>query len=210
MELDVAICEKLIILCSGSAGAAAPRARFTSHLCPSISRKPTNPRKTLRLPTADDLRMVRISRRITEVPVRYATIGVVLGLASWICAQEPTTIRVPVRLVTVPPLVFSSDNRLIPDLLVSDFRVTDNGHPQSIRLDVASAPVSVAVVICSAPVSLPDRYAQAYPSSHSRNPLAYGLLRGSRRRRLDWHRDARLDPFDVRGLRPKGFVSFPS
>jgi VWFA-related protein len=68
-------------------------------------------------------------------------------MASCIIAQETATIRVPVRLVTVPALVFSSDNRLIPDLHMSNFRVLDNGREQSIRMEAAAAPVSIAVVI---------------------------------------------------------------
>src|SRR5689334_11716457 len=78
---------------------------------------------------------------------RSAAIGVLLVLAAWTFAQEPATIRVPVRLVTVPTLVFSSDNRLLPDLQLSNFRVLDNRHAQSITLETASAPVSIAVVI---------------------------------------------------------------
>jgi VWFA-related protein len=61
--------------------------------------------------------------------------------------QEPPTIRVPVRLVTVPTLVFSADNRPIPDLRRSDFRLLDSGRPQPATLDTAEAPISVAVVI---------------------------------------------------------------
>jgi hypothetical protein len=79
--------------------------------------------------------------------VRWSAIAVVFGLSSWICAQEPVTIRVPVRLVTVPTLVFSSDNRLISDLQLSNFRVLDNGRAQSITLEPASAPLSIAIVI---------------------------------------------------------------
>lgn len=71
----------------------------------------------------------------------------IVGLAPWAAAQEAPTIRVPVRLVTIPTLVFSADNRLIADLPLSSFRLLDNGHPQSIRLETLSAPISVAVVV---------------------------------------------------------------
>lgn len=77
--------------------------------------------------------------------LRSVAIGVVMTLMAR--AQEPATIRVPVRLVTVPALVFSTDNRIIPDLQALHFRVLDNGRTQSIRLETVSAPVSVAVVI---------------------------------------------------------------
>jgi VWFA-related protein len=68
-------------------------------------------------------------------------------LATWAPAQEGPTIRVPVRLVNLPVLVFSSDNRLIPDLHASNFRVLDNGRPQDVRLEAMAAPISLAVVI---------------------------------------------------------------
>ena len=62
-------------------------------------------------------------------------------------AQDSAVIRVPVRMVAVPTLVFSKENRLIPGLRKADFRVLDNGIPQSIHLDTDYAPVSVVVVI---------------------------------------------------------------
>lgn len=74
-------------------------------------------------------------------------IGVIVSLAPWGCAQQTATIRVPVRLVTVPTLVLSSDNRVIPDLQLSNFRVTDNGRAQSISMEPASGHTSVAIVI---------------------------------------------------------------
>jgi hypothetical protein len=51
--------------------------------------------------------------------LRPSTIALIL--TPTLGAQEPPTIRVPVRLVTVPTLVFSSDNRPIPGLRQSDF-----------------------------------------------------------------------------------------
>jgi len=69
----------------------------------------------------------------------------VLGAA--LIAQEAPVIRVPVRMVAVPTLVFSKDNRLIPGLKKTDFRVLDNGVPQSIHLDTDYSAVSVVIVI---------------------------------------------------------------
>jgi VWFA-related protein len=62
-------------------------------------------------------------------------------------AQQQPTIRVPVRLVTIPALVFSKDNRLLTDLRAANFRVLDNGLPQSVAVDENVAPFSVAVVV---------------------------------------------------------------
>jgi VWFA-related protein len=64
-------------------------------------------------------------------------------------AQEAPVIRVPVRMVAVPTLVFSKENRLIPGLKKADFRVLDNGIPQTIHLDNDYAPVSVVIAVQS-------------------------------------------------------------
>jgi VWFA-related protein len=61
-------------------------------------------------------------------------------------AQEPT-IRVPVQLVNLNTLVFSKDNRLIPDLHAPDFQLTDNGHPQSLTVEETAAPLSLVLAI---------------------------------------------------------------
>jgi VWFA-related protein len=58
-----------------------------------------------------------------------------------------TTIRVPVRLVTAPTMVFSREGRIIPGLLRTDFRVLDNNRPQKVVLDTVSEPVSMALAI---------------------------------------------------------------
>jgi VWFA-related protein len=50
-------------------------------------------------------------------------------------------------MVAVPTLVFSRENRLIPGLKKSDFRILDNGIPQTIRLDNDYTPVSVVIAI---------------------------------------------------------------
>jgi VWFA-related protein len=75
--------------------------------------------------------------------MRYGIALVGLALFS----QETPVIRVPVRLVAVPTLVFSKDNRLIPGLRKADFRVLDNGVPQTVHLDTDDAPVSVVIAI---------------------------------------------------------------
>jgi VWFA-related protein len=72
--------------------------------------------------------------------------GIVV-LGALLLAQDPPVIRVPVRLVAVPTLVFSKENHLIPGLKKSDFRILDNGIPQKIDLDILDAPVSVAIAI---------------------------------------------------------------
>lgn len=70
--------------------------------------------------------------------------GVALALS---LIQAPDVIRVPVRLVAVPTLVFSKDNRLIPGLKKADFRLLDNGVPQTLHLDPDVAPVSFVIAI---------------------------------------------------------------
>ncbi len=62
-------------------------------------------------------------------------------------AQDSAVIRVPVRLVAVPTLVYSRENALIPGLKKADFRVLDNGIPQVVNLDTDDAPVSVVIAI---------------------------------------------------------------
>jgi len=65
------------------------------------------------------------------------------------CAQEPpaTTIRVPVRLVTAPTLVFSADDRLVFGLGSGDFQVFDNGLAQRATVDTELPRVSVVVAV---------------------------------------------------------------
>ena len=69
------------------------------------------------------------------------------GLAALLGAQQIPTIRVPVRLVTLPTLVFSSQSRILNGLQISDFRVLDNGRPQTVTLNTSTAPVSIALAI---------------------------------------------------------------
>ncbi|HMF76384.1 MAG TPA: VWA domain-containing protein [Bryobacteraceae bacterium] len=74
-------------------------------------------------------------------------IRITLVLAVSLSAQQPTTIKVPVRLVSVPTLVASKDGKYIPGLPADKFRLTDNGRPRTFTLDTEDVPVSVAVVV---------------------------------------------------------------
>jgi VWFA-related protein len=64
-----------------------------------------------------------------------------------LAAQQGPTIRVPVRLVTVPTLVFSKEGRLVPGLQATDFRVYDKGYLQRVALDTASTSVSAVLAV---------------------------------------------------------------
>jgi VWFA-related protein len=70
-----------------------------------------------------------------------------LGLAALLGAQQIPTIRVPVRLVTLPTLVFSKESRILPGLQTADFRVLDNGRVQTLSLDESATPVSIALAV---------------------------------------------------------------
>ena len=69
------------------------------------------------------------------------------GFAALLGAQQMPTIRVPVRLVTLPTLVFSKESHLVPGLQAADFRVLDNGRVQTLSLDESATPVSVALAV---------------------------------------------------------------
>ena len=78
--------------------------------------------------------------------------GRVAAAAAALCviylhAQQPSTIRIPVRLVSVPTLVVSQDGKYIPGLSAKDFRVTDNDRPQTIQADVDVLPISLVVAL---------------------------------------------------------------
>jgi VWFA-related protein len=62
-------------------------------------------------------------------------------------AQQTGSIRVPVRLVSVPTLVVSKDGKYIPGLPAEKFQLTDNGRPRRFTLDTEDVPVSIAVVV---------------------------------------------------------------
>lgn len=64
-------------------------------------------------------------------------------------SPEGSTIRVPVRLVPVPTLVFSPNGQVVSGLEAHDFTVRDNGAEQRIELQDAVSPPSVVVVIQS-------------------------------------------------------------
>ena len=49
--------------------------------------------------------------------------------------------------MSLPTLVFSSDDRLIPGLQRENFRVLDNGQPQKFTLDTTESPVTVVFVV---------------------------------------------------------------
>jgi VWFA-related protein len=76
--------------------------------------------------------------------------GLVAAAFCCLLAQDPgPLIRVPVRLVTVPTLVFTGDGHLVHGLRTGDFRIFDNGHLQKIRLSFDTSPVSVAIAVQS-------------------------------------------------------------
>ncbi len=72
---------------------------------------------------------------------------VVVACAAHGIAQQPPTIRVPVRLVTVPTLVVSKDGKYIPGLSGAAFHLTDNERPQVIALDLDTVPISLVVAL---------------------------------------------------------------
>lgn len=57
------------------------------------------------------------------------------------------TIRVPVRLVTAPTLVFSADDRLVFGLESDDFQVFDNGHAQQAKVETELPRLSVVLAV---------------------------------------------------------------
>src|SRR4051794_31044733 len=70
----------------------------------------------------------------------------------WLCAttllaQQPTTIRVPVRLVSVPTLVLGSDGRVLHNLQPADFHLFDDDRPRPFTLDTSVSPVSVVIAV---------------------------------------------------------------
>ena len=75
-------------------------------------------------------------------------------------AQEPasSTIRANVPLVLAPATVTDKKGRFINGLSVDDFRLTDEGVPQTIRMDTSDAvlaPVSLMVLIQASEISTP-------------------------------------------------------
>jgi VWFA-related protein len=79
--------------------------------------------------------------------MRSAMFAFTLVVAALMGAQQIPTIRVPVRLVTLPTLVFFGESRVLNGLQIADFRILDNGRPQTVTLNTSSAPISIALVI---------------------------------------------------------------
>lgn len=78
---------------------------------------------------------------------RLACALMLIAAARSLASQEPPVIRVPVKLVIAPTLVFSSKGRLIQGLEARDFRLFDNNRPQRINLDaLVEAPAVVVAV----------------------------------------------------------------
>ena len=61
-------------------------------------------------------------------------------------AQSPT-IRVPVRIVTVPSAVLTSSGQPVRGLQAADFSLLDNDHKEDSRLDFADEPLSLAIAV---------------------------------------------------------------
>jgi VWFA-related protein len=62
--------------------------------------------------------------------------------------QEPqTTFRTGVSVVVAPTLVMDKDGSYINGLQPSDFRLTDNGKEQNIKVDVSYVPISMVVAV---------------------------------------------------------------
>jgi VWFA-related protein len=70
-----------------------------------------------------------------------------LAIAALLAAPQTQVIRVPVRLVSVPTLVFADDGKCVFGLEARDFQVLDDGHPTEFTLDTSYLPPSVAVVV---------------------------------------------------------------
>ncbi len=70
-----------------------------------------------------------------------------LAVAALLAVPQTPVIRVPVRLVTVPALVFAGDGKCVAGLEATDFQVLDEGRPQRFKLDTTYLPPSVAVVV---------------------------------------------------------------
>jgi VWFA-related protein len=75
--------------------------------------------------------------------VRFAA----LFLAGTVLAQQSSIIKVPVRFVTVPTLVFSEQGKLISGLESKDFELYDDGHPQIFKLDSDISRYAIVVAV---------------------------------------------------------------
>lgn len=75
------------------------------------------------------------------VPLAYLLFSAVLD------SEQASTIRVPVRLVSVPTLVASKEGKYIPGLMATDFHLFDNGQEKVFTLDTYSPSLSIAVAV---------------------------------------------------------------
>jgi len=93
--------------------------------------------------------------------LRPACAFLAVGLVFPLLAQEPetsTTIRANVPLVLAPVTVTDKKGNFIDGLKVEDFRLTDEGKPQQVRMDTSDtvlAPVSLMVLIQASGISTP-------------------------------------------------------
>ena len=71
----------------------------------------------------------------------------VLGIVARAQDLPVPTIKVPVRLVTAPTLVFSENDRLVFGLESGDFQVYDNGHTQKATVDTELPRLSVVLAV---------------------------------------------------------------
>jgi VWFA-related protein len=76
-------------------------------------------------------------------------LGVGIGAAGVLGAQDGDTLRVDVDLVTVVVTATDADGRYIPGLTTDDFRVEDNGVPQQIVAftEDTETPVSLGIIL---------------------------------------------------------------
>jgi VWFA-related protein len=79
--------------------------------------------------------------------VGSAAVGLLVCTAAIAQTDPSLVIRVPVRVVTAPTLVFDRAGRLVPGLAPTDFQLFDNGRPQRFELDPTVDPVSVVVAV---------------------------------------------------------------
>ena len=82
--------------------------------------------------------------------MKYAlavAIAILAGLT--ISAQEPTTLRVDVRLVNVVTTVTDNDGKFVPGLAADDFTILEDGVPQKIThfSQDRNVPVSVGILL---------------------------------------------------------------
>ena len=61
--------------------------------------------------------------------------------------QEPTTFRTTVNVIIAPTVVVDRDGNYIEGLQPRDFRLSDNGKLQDIKVDVAYVPISLVVAV---------------------------------------------------------------